>query len=40
MEQGGVILKDSAGARAFRDYVLSPAGRSILKRYGFFLSGE
>jgi molybdate transport system substrate-binding protein len=35
MEQGGVILKDTAGARAFRDYLMSPAGRNILKQFGF-----
>jgi len=40
MDQGGVILKDSAAARAFRDFLLSADGRSILKRYGFFLPGK
>jgi molybdate transport system substrate-binding protein len=40
MEQGGIILnytKDAAAARAFRDFVLGKHGRSMLKRYGFFL---
>jgi molybdate transport system substrate-binding protein len=40
MEQGGTILKDSAAARAFRDFLLSTDGRRILKQYGFFLPGE
>jgi molybdate transport system substrate-binding protein len=40
MEQGGVILKESADARAFRSWLLAPEGRSLLKRYGFFLPGE
>lgn len=40
MEQGGIILKDSAAARAFRDFLLSGDGRSILKQYGFSLPGE
>ena len=42
MEQGGVIMKgakDVLAARAFRDLVLGPAGRSVLKRYGFFVPG-
>jgi len=39
IEQGGVILKDSPGARQFRSYLLSAAGRAILKRYGFYLTG-
>ncbi len=40
MEQGGLILKwtrEPAVARAFRDFVLSPPGRSVLQRYGFSL---
>jgi len=37
LEQGGVILRDLPAARAFRDYLLSPPGRSILKQYGFSL---
>lgn len=40
MEQGGVILKDSPAARAFRDYLLSAPGRRILKKYGFALPGK
>jgi molybdate transport system substrate-binding protein len=40
MEQGGVILKESAAAREFRDWLLAPAGRSLLKQYGFFLPGD
>jgi molybdate transport system substrate-binding protein len=35
MDQGGVLLKDSPAARAFRDYLLNPEGRRILKQYGF-----
>ncbi|MCU1233618.1 MAG: molybdenum transporter, periplasmic molybdate-binding protein [Candidatus Solibacter sp.] len=35
MEQGGAILKDTEPARQFRDFLLSAAGRSILKDYGF-----
>jgi molybdate transport system substrate-binding protein len=40
IEQGGVILKDSPAAREFRDWLLAPAGRALLKEYGFFLPGE
>ena len=40
MEQGGVILKDSPAAREFRGWLLAPAGRALLKQYGFFLPGE
>lgn len=40
MEQGGVILKDSAAARSFRSFLLGAEGRRILKQYGFFLPGE
>jgi len=40
MEQGGVILKDSPAAREFRDWLLAPAGRGLLKQYGFFLPGD
>jgi len=40
MEQGGVILKDSPAAREFRDWLLAPAGRSLLQQYGFFLPGQ
>jgi molybdate transport system substrate-binding protein len=31
--------RNEAGARAFIDYVLSPAGQAILARYGFLVSG-
>lgn len=40
MEQGGIILnwtKEAEAARAFRDFVLGEHGRSVLKRYGFYL---
>jgi molybdate transport system substrate-binding protein len=40
MGQGGIILKwakDMDAARSFRDFVLGPHGREVLKRYGFFL---
>lgn len=43
MEQGGVVLKwaqDPAAARAFRAFVLGPAGREVLKQYGFGLPQE
>lgn len=40
MEQGGMILKDSAAARQLRAFLLSDGGRRILKQYGFFLPGE
>uniref|UniRef100_Q01VD2 Molybdenum ABC transporter, periplasmic molybdate-binding protein n=1 Tax=Solibacter usitatus (strain Ellin6076) TaxID=234267 RepID=Q01VD2_SOLUE len=40
MEQGGMILKDSAGARELRAFLLSAGGRRILKRYGFYLPNE
>ena len=40
MEQGGVILKDSRAAREFRNWLLAPSGRALLKQYGFFLPGE
>jgi molybdate transport system substrate-binding protein len=42
MEQGGVILKaavDADAARAVRTFLIGAEGRSILKRYGFFLPG-
>jgi molybdate transport system substrate-binding protein len=39
MEQGGIILKDSPAARDFRAFLLSAAGRSILRQYGFFVPG-
>ncbi|HUI55511.1 MAG TPA: molybdate ABC transporter substrate-binding protein [Bryobacteraceae bacterium] len=40
LDQGGVILKNSAAAREFRAWLLAPAGRRLLKRYGFYLPGE
>jgi molybdate transport system substrate-binding protein len=43
MEQGGVILKwakDTDAARLFRAFLTKPEGRSIFRKYGFFLPGE
>ena len=43
MEQGGAILAravNPGGAKEFRDFVLSPRGKDILRRYGFFPPGE
>jgi molybdate transport system substrate-binding protein len=40
IEQAGVILKDSAAARQFRDWLTGPAGRSLLQQYGFSLPGN
>ena len=40
IEQGGVILKDSPAAREFRAFLLSPAGGSVLRSYGFFQPGQ
>jgi molybdate transport system substrate-binding protein len=43
LEQGGGILthaRNAAGAQVFRDFVLSPQGKDILRGYGFFLPGE
>lgn len=43
IDQGGVILpwtKNREAAEAFRDYVLSEAGRAILLQYGFHLPGD
>jgi molybdate transport system substrate-binding protein len=40
IEQGGVILKDSAAAREFRDWLLARSGRRLLKEYGFLVAGE
>jgi molybdate transport system substrate-binding protein len=40
MEQGGIIVKSSrnaALAKEFRAFLLGEQGRSILKRYGFYL---
>lgn len=35
MEQGGVVLTDSKGARTVRDMLLDDEGQAILSRYGF-----
>jgi molybdate transport system substrate-binding protein len=35
LEQGGIVLHDSAAAQAFRDSLLSAAGRRALAQYGF-----
>ena len=40
IEQGGAIVKDSPAARAFRDWLLSAAGRALLQQYGFSAPGE
>jgi molybdate transport system substrate-binding protein len=40
LEQGGVILQDSAAARHFRDLLLSEEGRRVLERYGFTAAGK
>ncbi len=40
MEQGGIILKDSAVARELRSWLLAPGGRAMLERYGFYLPGK
>lgn len=43
LEQAGVICTDAnnrAGAAHLRDFLSSPAGREILKRYGFVLPGD
>jgi molybdate transport system substrate-binding protein len=40
MEQSGIIVKSSrhaAPAQEFRTFLLSERGRSILKRFGFYL---
>ncbi len=40
LAQSGVILRgtgNAGGARAFREFLLGPAGRAILARYGFAL---
>ena len=42
LEQGGAILAHAAnpaGAEQFRGFVMSPQGKDILRRYGFFLPG-
>jgi molybdate transport system substrate-binding protein len=38
--QSGVILKDTPAARQFRAWWLGPAGRTLLRQYGFSLPGE
>ncbi len=43
LEQGGVLLKwarDPAAAQAFRAFVLGPAGREVLRKYGFDLPAQ
>jgi molybdate transport system substrate-binding protein len=40
MEQGGVILKDSPAAREFRAWLMGPAGRRLLRQYGFSMPAE
>lgn len=40
LEQGGMLLHDSPGARAFRDWLMAPAGRSTLNTFGFSLPGN
>lgn len=40
MEQAGVILKESAAARAFRAWLLAPQGHALLEKYGFSLPGN
>lgn len=37
IEQAGLILKDSPGARALRAFLTGAGGRAILKKYGFYL---
>src|SRR5947208_15498603 len=40
LEQGAVVLKttkDLKTARTFLDYIKSPEGTAVFKRYGFFL---
>jgi molybdate transport system substrate-binding protein len=32
--------RNEPGARAFIDYVLSPAGQAILTRHGFLVAGS
>ncbi len=42
LEQGGVVLswaQDQAAAIALRDFMVAPAGRAVLERYGF-IPGE
>lgn len=43
LDQGGVILnhaRDRAAALAFRDFMRSPEGVAILRRYGFMVEGH
>jgi molybdate transport system substrate-binding protein len=43
LDQGAVVLKaakDPKTARAFLDFVKSPDGAAVFKRYGFFLPGK
>jgi molybdate transport system substrate-binding protein len=43
LDQGGVILnhaRNRADALAFRDFLRSPAGMEILRRYGFMVVGR
>ena len=43
LEQGGVILssaKDAEATEQFKEFVIGPDGRAILKRYGFTLPAE
>lgn len=40
LEQGGVILKDSPDARAFRDWMTATTGARVLEQYGFSLPGK
>ncbi len=43
LEQGGVILpwaRNRGGARKLRAFVLSDAGKTVLRRYGFFMPNE
>jgi molybdate transport system substrate-binding protein len=43
LEQGGVILKwakNPEAAQRFRSFVTGSKGRSLLRRYGFYLPGE
>ena len=43
LEQGGVILpwaKNRKAAQDLRAFVLSDAGKTILRRYGFFMPDE
>ena len=43
LEQGGVILKWTKAPEAaqnFREFVTGSKGRSVLKRYGFYLPGD